>query len=191
MVIVKNKFTFVHIRKTAGTSIRAWIQNNFVCDWCDAWHVTLPEAKTMGYNNFGWKFCVTRNTFDRLVSHYKFQKDRHYYKLKELSYKDKWKKLKTKTEIYERDFEYWYDRQIDEGHYFTQIQYTRDCDYMIKFEKLNSNFRYIQFLTGCNEPLPYLNGTPGTSYKELYTPSLIKKVKKDYEEELETFKYTI
>jgi hypothetical protein len=182
MVIVKNKFTFLHIRKTAGTSIRAWIQNNFVCDWCDDWHVTLPEAEKMGYSNFGWKFCVIRNTFGRLVSHYKFQKDRHYYKLKCLDYKNQWEKLKTKTEIYERDFEYWYDRQIVKGHYFTQLEYTRDCDYMIKFEKLNSNFRYIQFLTGCNEPLPYLNGTPGTSYKDLYTPSLIKKVKKDYEE---------
>jgi len=191
MVIVENKFTFVHIRKTAGTSVRSWIINNFKNHTSvDNWHITLQEASNQGYKNFGWKFCVVRNTFDRLLSHYNFQKDRHYFKLQSLEYKDDWENLKNKTNIYQHGFEYWYDKQIDNGHYFTQLKYSCDCDYILKFEKLSSNFRYIQWLTGCKSSLPFLNNTLHKSYIDVYTSSLISKVKKHYAEELETFKYT-
>lgn len=191
MVIVENKFTFVHIRKTGGTSVRTWIKTNFKKHTnVKNWHITLEEANAQGYKNFGWKFCIVRNTFDRLFSHYKFQKDRHYFKLQSLDYKDEWETIKTRTHIFEQDFEYWYDRQVDKGHYFTQIQYSRDCDHIIKFERLASNFRYIQWLTDCNQPLPFLNNTPDKRYKDIYTNRLISKVKKDYAEELEIFKYT-
>ena len=66
---INNRITFLHISKTAGTSISHWIKDNHPFEFSnhrhDKWQ-DLPEA---------WRdnvFCVVRNPYERAVSFFTF-----------------------------------------------------------------------------------------------------------------------
>ena len=66
---INDQLTFVHISKTAGTSIAHWIEENQPHEFSkrkhDTWH-DLPES---------WRdnvFCVVRNPYERAVSFWTF-----------------------------------------------------------------------------------------------------------------------
>ena len=76
MISHEHRLIFIHIPRTAGTSLEKWIQGK------DQWrispkekHLTAIEAKEMysEYWNKYWKFSIVRNPVDRFISMLKFK----------------------------------------------------------------------------------------------------------------------
>ena len=62
--------TFIHIPKTAGTSVSVWANNNsipFIASDEENKHCTLEKAKQL-FPNTGTVFTIVRNPHDRMVS---------------------------------------------------------------------------------------------------------------------------
>ncbi len=90
MIDHKNKLIFIHIPKTAGTSLQELLFNKKIFN---AHRKSLKIIKKIGRYNDYYKFAIVRNPFDRLVSIY------HYYILGgNGSYKD-WKIGKTLSKM--------------------------------------------------------------------------------------------
>lgn len=63
-------------------------------------------------------------------------------------------------------------------------------DVIMKQETLETDFKIIQEMFGTNDPLPHLNITIHSNYREYYNDKYRKLVEKEYQEEIDLFKYS-
>jgi hypothetical protein len=200
----KNKILFIHIPKTAGTSIEHYLikKDNVVINYKDnvknlfsyngkygfdhsLQHLTFKEIlllypKVEEYK----KFTVVRNPYDRIVSEYYYH----------LQITRKWKKQK--TEIQE-DFEeflnfYFNTNDTFDNHKIPQYKYIEGINEndikIMKFETLKTDF--MDFF---NEELQYhINKTKrDKNYLDILTPNTIKKINEYYYEDFIKFNYEL
>ena len=139
-IYLKPTLRFLHIPKTAGTSIEdtyphfEWgrfdsfphidTQQNkpFVCPW----HIPATD-KTGSYTYF----CVVRDPFERLVSEYKFRRAENLSVAALNSYLD------------ERRHTIDANPHVDDNHFVPQVEFARLCDYVIDFAKLDEELEYV------------------------------------------------
>jgi len=187
---------FIHIPKCAGSSIKHWF-NQHQIPFHQPRHQQLQELTDDQLNLAQQWFTVVRNPFDRMISQYEFcfvKSTRMLSKYPEVP-----KNLIQYQEIldlYHRGFSAW----LRNYHTFnprvllTQSSYITDTrvaspPLVLKFEQLDDEWKTIQQLTNCYEPLPHIKVTDKT-LDNYFTRKDQKYVIKHYQEDFERFGYS-
>lgn len=180
-------FIFIHINKTAGTSIGKAIGLPAKD------HLTAREViAKIGQDrwNSAFKFTLVRNPWDRVVSHYEYRRK------------------KNKTEIASRGvtFSDWVKMTYGENRntfYYNnpksfqpQVEWLKDdggkiaIDFVGKFESINEDFNHVKHVIGLAAELPHLNASPRTGYQPYYDDETRIIVARWFHEDIEAFQYT-
>jgi hypothetical protein len=165
----RHKLVFTHIPKNAGTSIRRWLEAHVPDAEKQpdaAKHMTPHHVHSQhkGYTNF----AVVRNPYDRLLSHYHFDTERH------AQYLDKKSKLKHKPIYHEKyaelqkGFQHWLTHPFPIADRYAKWYDYRWCPqsmwcdhktHVLQFETLAEDFQWVQEKVDVSEPLEILNTT--------------------------------
>jgi chondroitin 4-sulfotransferase 11 len=197
----KYKFIFVHIQKTAGSSIANVLSDIDGTESILYPHSFINAINLEQYNEY-FKFCFVRNPWDRLFSWYKMMlkkgvhNDFSDYLLNNSS--NFFEFLNLTNVIYETYPLEWdgirpYPKSIS----FNQLDYITDnngnilVDFIGRFESLNEDYNKVMEKIGItNLPLPHINKSTSGEYKYFYTESDIEKVYKLYKKDIKYFNYT-
>ncbi len=199
MINHKYKCIFIHIPRTAGTSIEYWIGGE---DW---WHI---ESKTKHliasqarkiyakYWDTYFKFSVVRNPWDRVVSSLRYPsyfgiKHTHRFEFDEYTIKFRYPVL------IEHDFRFSdYADLITEKHqqncvYLNMLD--EELDFIAKFEHLEQDMRHVQETLGIenNFPLHEMHGRSWRrpQYREYYNKDDMLIVQNLYRNDIRSFGY--
>ena len=186
MVSCSNKFIFIHITKTGGTSIIKMLDKY----WDDLYeqHETALECqKRIGNNLFNqcFKFAFVRNPWDKMVSTYHWRKQHKYgihdSTLHGLSFND-WV---LNTAI------------LDETKQGTtsQLFWIQDknatilVDFIGKFENYDRDWNNIKSILQVLCQYVHLNNSRHMHYKNYYNKKTKKVIEQRFQEDIEFFKY--
>ncbi len=176
---------FIHINKTGGTSIekalRLPLKN----------HLTAKEIiGLVGINKWdsSYKFASVRNPWGKIVSQYKYRIKTNQTRLSErnINFKQWLKKC-----FIEKDINYYDNPKL----FLPQVEWLKDYENIIKidkilrFEKLNSDFKSLALSMNLDKELPVLNQTIKTDYKTFYDDETREMIASHYHEDIELFKY--
>ena len=204
MIDHERKFIFVHIPKTAGTSMEfaladAWNnrqkyfvgKNNYLDDRTPQNHKhrnrkvytthfsikEILEVHPEARNYF--RVCFVRNTWDRLVSAYVY---RHHHEA--TTHKRKFKSLK--------DF-----IKNKNLHTNSQLKFILgnngkiNMDFIGRYENLENDFKTVCDRIGIQCQLPHYNFTKHEHYSKYYDEETVDLVYKKYKKEISHFNYDI
>ncbi len=184
-------FIFIHINKTGGTSI-----SNILKLGKTHQNYTKTIISLIGEEKFKntYSFTCVRNPFDRILSQYYYRikpnKNPKEPYLEEKIGFNKWVKLT----YGEKDKKYWNDSII----FKPQIEWLKDTEEniilpnkIIKFEKLNEDFKEISNYLETDITLPHLNKSTikKHNYKEEYNLESKKIIAEYFKEDIEYFNY--
>jgi chondroitin 4-sulfotransferase 11 len=193
----EKNITFLHIPKTAGTSMIEWLITNKGKSQHDEWDThpllsTIHEHRTPNFT-----FTVVRNPWDRIVSMYFYMRKIAFNPGRKQS--SKWLKLNKITQENFPTFQDWLyninNSIIPNDFWFlgSTCQTTwidRPVDLIIRYENLEKEFVKIQEVYNTRYPLPHLYKSLHNNYKEYYTDETKHFVEKTFEEDIDTWKYT-
>jgi hypothetical protein len=206
----KKKFIFVHVPKTAGSSIEYALSDysddkvtkipGDNVDIRDKHIYLLTICKRIGYRkcNEFFKFTFVRNPFDRIFSYFRFYKKintRDFIKFgRKLS--DNTIYLSAESKIL--DFNDWIIKnynnisQIDIWPYIVDEKGDVIIDFIGKYENINMDFKKICEILEINDvALPHINKSGSKAdYRKFYNSRGRKYIEKKCEKELEYFNYT-
>ena len=198
MIDHDHKFIFVHIPKTAGTSMEvalsdAWNnqqkyfvgKNNYVDvapSSCPVTHFSIKQIlkvhpETRGY----FKFCFVRNTWDRLLSAYMFRHNHH-----TMTHKRKYESLKGFIEN---------DGQTGNPHTHNQLKFILgengkiNMNFIGRYENLENDFKTVCDRIGIQCQLSRMKATKHEHYSRYYDQETVDLVYKKYKEEINYFNY--
>lgn len=195
MISHKHKFIFVHINKTAGTSIEK-ILKKISRNWIGKHHSIKKyyklADKNHGFENY-FKFTIIRNPWDRFLSLYKFRVFKNHTSLgnNTVSFKE-WAK-----NIYDKNPKH-YDipnelqllmlsEQLD---WITDADGNIPLDFFVKFENLQQDFNTVCDKIGIpQQQLPHKNKTKHKHYTEYYDEETKQIVAEKYAKDIEYFGY--
>lgn len=183
----KNRnYVFIHINKTAGTSIVDVIGKPF------RKHLTVKDViNVIGQQKWdqAYKFTVIRNPWDKVVSQYK-----HAIKMNSNSM--------AKKSI---EFGDWvactYGEPKDPFYYgraqmfFPQVEWLKnfqdkiDVDKIIRFENLNEGINEVFKTLSIDSNLPHLNETYKTNYRDFYDNESKQIISEWFREDIQLFGY--
>jgi len=180
-------YVFIHINKTAGTSIGKAIGLPV------KHHQTAREIiAKIGRDkwNTAYKFTLVRNPWDKVVSHYQYRRKRN------------------KTEVATRNvsFSEWVKKTYgpDKDPFFynnpkafqPQVEWLKDdqgriaIDFIGKFESINDDFDQIKSIIGIEAELPHLNASKRAGYQSYYDDETRLIVAQWFHEDIEAFGYS-
>ena len=180
-------YVFIHINKTAGTSIGNAIGLPV------KHHQTAREIiAKIGRDkwNTAYKFTLVRNPWDKVVSHYQYRRKRN------------------KTEVATRNvsFSEWVKKTYgpDKDPFFynnpkafqPQVEWLKDdqgriaIDFIGKFESINDDFDQIKSIIGIEAELPHLNASKRAGYQSYYDDETRLIVAQWFHEDIEAFGYS-
>ena len=196
------KIGYVHIPRTAGTSMSSWIIKNISGSSKLKNHQSHESASIMlkEYPQINYFFTIVRNPWSRVVSMYRFhtnkippEVDLKFFSNDKLAFDEFKQKIKSLS------FDEYLDNYI---HTPTNVWYSSitpqiqwldlPIGLIVKYENLNTDFEKIQKLFRNNTPLPHLNkhGHLNEShYTSFYNEHSKKRVAEIYGEDIEAFKY--
>jgi len=180
-------FVFIHINKTAGTSIIKVIGKPF------RKHLTAKEIiKTIGQKkwNNAYKFTVVRNPWDKVVSQYKhnIKMNSNNMAKKHIEFKD-WV---SRTYGEKKDPKYYGRPQM----FLPQVEWLRDFDEkidiekIIRFENLNEGINDVFRNLDINHDLPHVNKTSKSNYSDFYDEKSKKIIEDWFHEDIAVFGYS-
>lgn len=196
----KYKFIFIHIQKTAGTSIT---NSLYGIEGTENLHHSHSMLNSIDINEFKdyFKFCFVRNPFDRLLSWYNMilkkglHNDWSNYILKNSTNFSEF--LNLQDVILEKNpLELQSLVDYPKSLTFNQLDYVTDnlgriqCDFFGRFENINQDFEYLSEKLNIKLELNHLNKFEHKLYKEYYNDKDVKIVENLYKKDLEYFKYT-
>lgn len=190
--------TFVHIPKSAGTSIGRWMNknkgNSAYYEWYD--HPTLKMIKrdTPAHPSF----TVVRNPWDRMVSFYHFLSSVESANPQFTSQQVQWVINESNRGFDWSSFDKWIDNidrfTVIPGWWFPanepQTSWYKDVDFILRYETLDEDFKQIQNLFNIQDPLPKTLVSNRSEYQQYYNTATKDKVSKMFQEEIETLKYS-
>lgn len=182
----KRNFIFIHIGKTAGTSITKIIGEPFQK------HNTAKEViKIIGREKWdnNYKFTVVRNPWDKVFSWYKYrtQLNQSNMKTNPISFAD-WVAC---TYGENKDPYYYYRPKI----FLPQVEWLKndngeiDMDKIIRFENLKEDFEIVANEVGVVSDLPHINKTKRTDYREFYDEATKEIIEQWFYEDIKLFNY--
>jgi len=201
-VYIPLKTGYVHIPRTAGTSISSWLMRNISGSLKPKNHESHESASLLlkEYPEINYFFTIVRNPWSRAVSMYRFHTtkvpkeinldffsndvkafDEFKQKVKSISFEE------YVTEYINFPSNAWYNITT------TQTKWLDlPMDLIVKYENLNIEFEKIQKLFRNNSPLLHLNkhNHPNENhYTSFYNEYTKKRIAEIYAEDIETFKY--
>jgi len=179
-------FIFIHINKTAGTSIGNAIGLPI------KHHQTAREViARIGRNKWdgAYKFTFVRNPWDKVVSHYEYRRKRNKTALasNEISFPD-WVR---KTYGPDKDPFYYNNPKA----FQPQVEWLKDddgkisIDFIGKFESIYEDFSQIRKVIGIDAELPHLNASKRSDYRHYYDDESRETVAQWFREDIELFGY--
>jgi len=190
------KFIFLHIPKTAGTSISHVFYEKLLGEY----FVGHPSVHydvdiTAHQKNNYFKFSVQRNTFDRVVSiwsYWNYRIIRDEKKIPTVSFQDFCINFHNFSEVISNYFDPLETVHFDTCHTaikrMTNHQLSiSDIDYFINFDDLKKGFQNVCSKLNINCDLPHLNATERKHYREYYTPKCVDIISKRYKKDIEYF----
>ncbi|MAT52323.1 MAG: hypothetical protein CMK32_14190 [Porticoccaceae bacterium] len=185
----KNGYIFVHIPKTAGTSVlnALGIPFRVHADW------KVLEASDPVLFRESFKFCFVRNPFDRLVSVYSYLlgggagiTDAE---LSEL--------LNASFDTFDKFVSNFLNFHVIHQHPLLRPQYLYVCDlgsrlkvdFVGRYESLDKDFSSIAERLNMPSSLPMLNTSDRKPFSDYYGPETIEKVVSLYLMDFEIFNY--
>lgn len=190
--------TFVHIPKTAGSSIGKWLEehkgNSEFKHWYD--HPTLETLRSNGASDF--TFTVVRNPWERMVSTYTFLQNPVSVSPQYSSQDFRWVVKQAYKDHDWSTFDKWLDIAdkfpVIPGWWFApgekQTAWVDKDVHVLRYENLAEDFKQVQEHFKSNAPLPNILVGDHNHYKDYYTDSSRNKVAKMYEEEINSWGYT-
>jgi len=180
-------FIFIHINKTGGTSVSKAI------GMPRKRHLHVHEViSIVGEKNFNeaFVFCVIRNPWDKVVSHYKYRVKTNQSNManNHISFKD-W----VKQTYGSNKNPFYYNKP---KMFASQSDWLKDSngvvrvDNIIRFESLNNDYKNIAKHLGLQNDLPHLNATKKDSYTKYYDQETIEIVRNWFSEDIERFNYS-
>ena len=180
-------FVFIHINKTAGTSIIDVIGKPF------RKHLTAKEViDVIGQKKWdaAYKFTVVRNPWDKVVSQYK-----HNIKVNSsnmanhtISFRE-WLCCtygEPKNEFYYARPQMFYPQVEWLKNYHEEI----DVDKIIRFENLNAGINEVFRVLAIDRTLPHLNRTARTEYRDFYDDETREIIADWFHDDIREFSYT-
>ena len=178
-------FIFIHINKTAGTSIGRAIGLPLKD------HLTAKEViARIGRHqwNGAYKFTMVRNPWDKAVSLYEYRrkKDRTNITSHGISFSD-WVKM---TYGLQKNPSYYNVKSFQ-----PQVDWLKDndgnisMDFIGKFETINEDFDQIKNAIGLETSLPCLNAGKRIGYQSYYDDETRDIVARWFHEDIEVFDY--
>lgn len=178
-------FVFIHINKTAGSSIERALNLRFE-------HKTAREK----YEEIGaelWRkkfvFSFVRNPWDKVVSHYHYRVrtnqtglgDRHlsFDSWVRLSYGDKNPAYYDKPKMFMPQVEWLIDEKRE-----------MMVDFVGRFEHLEHDFRVVCEKIGRRAVLPHVKKSSHADYRSYYSPATRQIVAEWFAEDIRQFNYT-
>ena len=190
------KVAFVHIPKTAGASVQAWLKQNRIHHQ-PIGHLTLDEREKRHLpTKYDISFTIVRNTYSRMLSLYNWGK----HKIP----KSIWRaKKQNKTDMLENYF-YPMQRAWEKGIVYyidycianelrnvkCQTDFIQDVNIILKYESLQQDFLTIQNLVNCREPLSQQVHNYKNKTVNEYSTEYIRCIKKHFNKDLDYFGYT-
>lgn len=183
-ILPEHNLGFVHIPKTAGQSITKWAVDNLNVSFLEHQHGFSEQIKCGSY------FAVVRNPYDRIISWYEFTKsNKRFWKINGV---DSVPPLK---QFIERTYDM--DIRLTENYFAPYKIGTNQVDWIkkdgrivLRYENLNDDFKIIQDMCNCHINLQHINCSNRSYYRDYYDSETKKLVKKIYEKDFDTFKYT-
>jgi len=179
-------FIFIHINKTAGTSIGRAIglpvKHHLMAS-------EVIERIGMDAWNRAYKFTVVRNPWDKVVSHYEYRRKKNKTKIatRRISFSD-WVKM---TYGDDKDTFYYNNPRS----FQPQVEWLKDTDgsvsmdYIIRFETINEGFKQVSAKIGLDVELPHLNASSRSGYQSYYNDRTREIVASWFAEDIEVFAY--
>jgi len=190
-----DNLSFVHIPRSAGTSIGHWLKANMGTSSYQEWynHPALEEMQPTGTT-----FTVVRNPWDRIVSLYQFSKNVKVQGYPNIS--NEWaqnyiNQLNGFTEW--PSFETWVinleNFKMPNLFQFTmlttQTYWADNTNIILHYENLDKEFTKIQQLANCVSPLLKENSSEHTEYKYMYTARTKDLIYKWFKEDVNKWRY--
>lgn len=191
------RYTFVHIPKTAGKSISAYILKHAQESWSshELSHATPEDLQSLDAP-LGETFAITRNPYSRAVSLYRFL---HQVDMDDLMKKtDVYFNKTSNLDWYHKWNENYKPNSFEE--FCTLLPYVplgsfqhpyKDVDRLFYFEQMDQVNTYLKRILGTTEDLMHLNKTNSKNeYINYYTKSTIKQVHKAYKRDFKLLGYS-
>lgn len=191
------RYTFVHIPKTAGKSISAYIFKHGKEIWSphELSHATPSDLESLNVP-LGETFAVTRNPYSRAVSLYRYlhevdikklakQSDKHFGKKSNLDWYSIWNK-----ENNIKTFRQFCNLLPYVPLGSLQHPY-KNVDRLFNFEQMDQVNDYLKRILGTTEDITHLNKTGNNQYKKYYTKhSIAETVYNAYEQDFNLLGYS-
>lgn len=178
-------FQFIHINKTAGTSIEAALG-------IQTQHISVREAMII-YGDKVWHdlftFTIVRNPWDRVFSHYQYRVMTNQTNMgaKTISFTE-W----TRKAYGDQDPEYFNNPKL----FMPQVDWIVDqnmeihVDMIGRFEHLEEDFKMICKILGCSAVLPHLKRSSNKNdYRKHYDAATIGLIAQWFAEDIGQFGY--
>lgn len=209
LISKRKKFIFVHVQKTAGTSLQKVLRTHAPDAklWLGRHGLASDGVAEIGRERWEryFSFGFVRNPWDRLVSHYSMIRDR----IDELAPQEREVARPFKIELwnyvlhFSHDFESFldnctgliWDRDCYKSFLFNQLDYLADdagellVDYVGRFENFGHDARKVLATIGIEADVPRLNPSSRGDYSQYYTPRTRDLVAERFARDIEAFGY--
>ena len=200
MISTQYRVIFVHIQKTAGTSVSEFLASNLMAKRNGGKHESAHEVKNR-IPEETWlscfKFSFVRNPWDRLASWYLHMKKHH----TSIGNNPFFDYLLSVGDTFENFILYgdrtiatpWGDRNLFTNQ-FDQLALADQLlvDFVGKFESLESDWNLILDRIGYTGPakLPHVNAIPREHYRGMYTGRARDLVEEKFQKDIKQFGYS-
>ena len=184
------KSVFVHIPKSAGTSVAKSLFGYL------PYHYTAAQLRVIfgrrAFKNY-FKFTFVRNPWDRLYSAYSYLKGGGWNKDDERWYEKNLNEIPNFNSFVMDWLEP--DRLNSHIHFRPQIDFITDrkgnvlVDFIGYFEAIQEDFGFIASRLNVEKKLAHVNASKRKNYKNVYSPEAVEKVRHLYKYDIDHFDY--
>ena len=192
MICHKHKCIFIHIPRTAGSSIETSISKIGWVRHLDQKHMLASNAKELykDYWNDYFKFSIVRNPWDRMVSMTQYTPFYGPYIRNGLLNVDEYRKKWPRVELDPRSYTSKVTRHPTPDAVYLNIL-NEPLDYIMRFETLEQDYNTLCHIIDCKNDLIHVekNSKVDKHYTEYYDEPTKNKISQWYKKDITTFDY--